>query len=198
MAAQTIQITMHFLHSAGLAVTLTPERGLKASPASAITDTMRALIRANKVEIVAYLADAANDPAPTSAMDRLRAASLALDAVIAASGMEVNPDRWCFPHSDAMNTREIDAFATRLALFNRQGVTMAQAEALALQLVERDRSMDSRRLCVECSHLIGSRCNNWQAADVAIRFRDAFLPVELVRKFQLCSGFNVAGSVRWP
>lgn len=193
MVAQAIQTTMQRLQSAGLHLSLTPERGIKASPASAMTNTLRALIVAHKVEIVAYLREAANDPPPTSAQERLRAASLALDAVIAAAGVAAGPDRWCRPNSEAMNTHEVGAFAARLALFNRQGLAMTQAEALAMQLVERDRCMDFRRMCLECSHLNGARCNNWQAAGVARSARDAVIPVELVRQFQHCPGFKPAG-----
>ena len=193
MAAPTIKATMERLHRAGLRMTLGSEKGLLATPASALNADLRALIVAHKVEIVAYLREAANDPPPTSAQERLRAASLALDAVIAAAGVAAGPDRWCRPNSEAMNTHEVGAFAARLALFNRQGLAMTQAEALAMQLVERDRCMDFRRMCLECSHLNGARCNNWQAAGVARSARDAVIPVELVRQFQHCPGFKPAG-----
>jgi len=189
MAAQAIQTTMRRLHSAGLRMTLGSEKGLLATPASAVTAAMRALIVEHKAEIMAYL----NDPAPAPAPDRLRAASMALDAVILAAGVTADPDRWCYPHSEAMNTREIDTFAARLALFNRQGLALIRAEALAMQLVERDRCMDLRRTCLECVHLNGSRCNNWEAAGVARSARDAVMPVELVRQFQHCPGFKPAG-----
>jgi len=191
MVSPAIKTTMQRLRSAGLRLTLTPENGLKASPSSFMTDALRALIVAHKVEIVAYLSEAANDPAPTPAPDRLRAASLALDAVILVAGTAADPDRWSYPHSTAMNTAEIDRFTARLAQFTDRGVILSDAERLADLLVIRDREQDDRALCLECTHLQrAGRCGNWQAAGVAIRARDAFMPVELVRQLQRCDGFS--------
>jgi hypothetical protein len=190
MAVQTIQTTLQCLHSAGLAVTLTPEKGIKVSPASGITDAMRAMIMAQKVEIVAYLVDAANDPAPPSSTDRLRAASLALDAVIAASGMVADPDRWSYPHGDAKNGEEIDAFLIRQSLFVQQGLAMKQAECLADRLVIRAREYDDRTVCLECVHLQRTgRCGNWQRAGLATRSSDAQLGGDFVILLQRCDGF---------
>ena len=100
-----------------------------------------------------------------------------------------DPDRWCWPHSTAMNTAEIDTFTARLASFTNKGLSLADAERTADRLVIRDREGDDRRLCLECSHLQGHgrrRCGNWQAADVA---REALAP-ELVTMLQRCSGFG--------
>ena len=112
---------------------------------------------------------AANDPAtPASATDR---------------------DRWCWPHSTAMNSGEIDTYTARLARFTDKGMSLADAERLADKLVIRDRDGDDRRLCLECTHLQGFgrwRCGNWQAADVV---RDG-LARDLVLLLQRCSGFK--------
>jgi len=136
-------------------------------------------------------AQEANDPAPTPAPDRLRAASLALDAVILVAGTAADPDRWSYPHSTAMNTAEIDRFTARLARFTDRGVILSEAERLADLLVIRDREQDDRALCLECAHLQrAGRCGNWQRAGVAIRARDAFMPLELVRQLQRCDGFS--------
>ena len=90
---------------------------------------------------------AANDPAPKVPAD---------------------PDRWCWPHSDAMNTGEIDVFTMRLARFTDKGFSLDDSEALADKLVLRDRESDDRRLCLECVHLAGRagvmRCAQWQRA----------------------------------
>jgi hypothetical protein len=59
MAVQAIQNTIERLHSAGLRLTLTPEKGIKVSPASSMNDAMRALILAHKSGIVDYLSEAA-------------------------------------------------------------------------------------------------------------------------------------------
>lgn len=106
-----------------------------------------------------------------------------------------DPDRWCWPHSSAMNGAEIDTFAARLHQFTDKGLTRSDGEALADKLVLRDREQDDRRACLECRHFAGHgagswRCGNWQAAGVAIRSRDAQLPADLVVQLQRCDGFT--------
>ena len=162
-------------------------------------------------------ANAANDPAPTlkkpetapwrvtlapgtsaATAEKFRAASLALDQLIEDSNLAVadtDPDRWCWPHGDAMNTAEIDTFTARLARFTDKGMSLPDAEALADKLVMRNREGDDRRLCLECVHLSGFgptswRCGNWQAAGIAIRPHDTQLPAELVVQLQRCGGFT--------
>lgn len=104
-----------------------------------------------------------------------------------------DPDRHCWPHTEAMNGREIDTFTARLILFTGKGVTHTDAEQLADKLVARDRQQDDRRHCLECRHLAGYgawRCKNWIKAEVAIQERDAALPSDFVRLFQHCNGFG--------
>ena len=109
----------------------------------------------------------------------------------AANDPAPDPDRWAWPHSDAMNTGEIDTFTARLSRFTDKGLTLADAEALADKLVIRDRDLDARRLCLECLHLHrGGRCGNWQRASVAMAAQDARLPADLVRRLQRCDGFT--------
>ena len=155
---------------------------------------------------------AANDPTPKSTLAsadigtvrptglsaKLLAASMELDAQVQAVGRLPgnDPDGDCWPHSSAMTGSEIDAFTVRLGRFTDKGISMDGGEALADKLVTRDRETDDRRLCLECRHLSGYgqaswRCGNWQAADVAIRSRDAALPDDLVVQLQHCAGFIV-------
>jgi hypothetical protein len=110
-----------------------------------------------------------------------------------ANDTPTNPDRWCWPQSDAMNRKEIDTFTARLARFTDNGLSLEDAEGQADQLLRRDRDGDDRRLCLECSHLQGAghwRCGNWQGAGLAIRVADATLPSELTLMLQRCDGFN--------
>lgn len=105
-----------------------------------------------------------------------------------ATTPSADPDRCCWPHSEAMNGREIDTFTARLARFTDKGLSLDDAERLADKLVIRDREGDDRRLCLECAHLHGAgrwRCGNWQRADVA---RDG-LARDLVLTLQRCNGF---------
>lgn len=105
-----------------------------------------------------------------------------------------DPDRWAWPHSDAMNGGEIDTFTARLTRFTGKGLALGDGEALADKLVTRDRESGDRRLCLECQHLAGHAgpwgCRAWQRAGVAINSRGAGLPDELVRLLQRCDGFT--------
>lgn len=123
-------------------------------------------------------------PAPIQKIKALKGA--ANDA--AAETPTADPDRYCWPHSDAMNGQEIGIFTERLAKFTDKGLSLDEAERLADKLVIRDREEDDRRLCLECTHLQGRvrwRCGNWEAADVA---RDGLAP-DLVKMLQRCSGY---------
>jgi hypothetical protein len=53
----------------------------------------------------------------------------------------------------ALNDRQIGHMQFRLDLFARRGFTVAQAEALADRLAQRDYDRDDRRMCAECSNL---------------------------------------------
>ncbi len=98
----------------------------------------------------------------------------------------IDPNRWCWPHSTAMNSAEIDLFLSRLARFTDKGLSYGDAERMAEKLVIRDREGDDRRLCLECSHLQGSwRCGNHVRAGVG---RD--LPFGLVLMLQRCPGLQ--------
>lgn len=101
-----------------------------------------------------------------------------------------NPDRWCWPLSEAMNSGEIERFNGRVALFAGRGIHIEEAELLADGLVKRDREKDDRRMCLECSQLRGTRCSVPARAGVG--------PVvqALIRLPQRCAGFDAAGGVR--
>ena len=132
--------------------------------------------------------------APTlTALEKIESSAVAVNDQVATASD--NPDRWCYPHSTAMNTMEIDTFTARLSRFTDRGLSLADGEGLADKLGLRDRDQDDRRVCLECKHLAGHgvgswRCGNWQAAGVAIRSRDAQLPADLVVQPQRCNGFT--------
>ena len=111
----------------------------------------------------------------------------------AANDPAPDPDRWAWPHSQAMTGWEIDNFTARLVRFTDKGVNLEDAEALADKLVQRDRESDDRRLCLECPHLAGYAgmwgCRNWQRAGVALKAKDAQLSTALVHQLQRCDGF---------
>ena len=107
----------------------------------------------------------------------------------AANDPAPDPDRWCWPHSGAMNGAEIDTLTQRLHHFTRLGLAEPDAERLAHKLVTRDRESDDRRLCVECLHLKSGvglwSCNQWKQAG----WGTARVPAELVRQLQRCDSF---------
>ena len=112
------------------------------------------------------------------------------------AGLTLDPDRWCWPHSQAMNTAEIGTFMARLARFTDKRMALEAAEELSDRLMTRDREADERRLCMECVHLAGHagawECRNWQQAAIASMARDAQLPAALVIQPQRCEGFKAA------
>ncbi len=88
---------LEVLHEAGLRIALTPDQGLRVTPASALTTELRDLIRASKIMLVDLLEriNTAGDTAapwrvsvatgtPPDTLARLRAASLALDRMQAS------------------------------------------------------------------------------------------------------------------
>lgn len=103
-----------------------------------------------------------------------------------ASAPGADPDRWCWPHSSAMNTAEIDTFTGRLALFTGRGLRLTDAEALADKLVIRDRVGDDRRLCLECANLSGRRCGAWHQSGIG----GPSVPIDLLDVLQRCGGVN--------
>jgi hypothetical protein len=96
-----------------------------------------------------------------------------------------------------MNGEEIDRFTTRLDRFHAQGLTLADCEALADNLVVRDRELDHRRSCLECKNLAGYgqtswRCCNWQNSSLQSQSQGAQLSGVLVKQLQDCLGFSCA------
>ena len=137
---------------------------------------------------------AANDPAPVPETAKDDGDLIPDQGDTVSTTAAIDPDRWAWPHSDAMTGGEIDIFTARLARFTAKGVTHTDGETLADKLVTRDRDSDDRRLCLECAHLAGYAgtwsCRNWQRAGVALKARDAGLPGDLVRMLQRCEGFT--------
>jgi len=99
-----------------------------------------------------------------------------------------------------MTGNEIDVFNSRLSLLTSKGLPQEDAEAVAGELLQRDREADDRSLCLECIHLAGYgpsswRCGAWQRSGVALRARDAGLPADLVLLLQRCDGFTSSPTV---
>jgi hypothetical protein len=121
--------------------------------------------------------------------------NLVLEKHDACTALTQDLDRWCWPHSPAMNGSEIETFEIRMHQFTQKGLALKDAEVLADELMFHDRGPDKRHVCLECQHLIGLdvgawRCANWQVALITIRLRDAQLHADLALQLQNCRGFN--------
>lgn len=106
---------------------------------------------------------------------------------------DLNPDRYCWPHSVAMNSGEIDLFLVRMEAFVARGLNEPKAEELADRLVRRDRESDDRRTCFECRHLKGFnhlRCDNWKVARICSTEEGALRNKEECVILQRCNGFS--------
>lgn len=97
-------------------------------------------------------------PAPLLACTPVTPVTPHIGVTELATSSWLDPNRYCWPNSDAMNTAELATFERRISLFMRRGKTTVQAESLADELVLRDRDGDDRRLCVECGHGQSRRC----------------------------------------
>jgi hypothetical protein len=113
----------------------------------------------------------------------------------AANDSPTDPDRWCWPLSDAMTGAELGAFVARVALFHDRGLTLPRAEGLAGRLLARDRDGDERRTCLECVHLVGHganrRCTTWRLAGIG----GPGVAADLVALPQRCAGFTPANDL---
>lgn len=146
------------LRRAGFSLSVSPSGDLVVKPASKLTDDQRATIKAHKADILQAL----HSPAPPFDREAYeeRAAIIEHDGglprdqaeALAAEihGEPLDPDRHSWPHTEAMNTRELERFTQRVEVFTRRGVNPVKAERLADMLVKRDRVGDERRLCLEC------------------------------------------------
>ena len=136
------------------------------------------------------VSEAANDTPQTAELQKPQA------TVSATTAPAPDPDRWAWPHSDALNTGETELFNRRAALFARRGAGDAQAEAKADRLVRRDREEDDRHICHECRHLRGGlpglSCGNGRVAGFPI-LTGTGLAGDFTAMLQRCTGFAAAG-----
>jgi hypothetical protein len=145
------------LHDAGLNIVLTPERGLKVTPASRLTPELRDAIRVSKDLLIDWLAAATDaDPGRPDGQGSGKVANMVstkteVSGVVSAQPLdseawpertaiaeydgglsrhdaEALADACCWPHSTAMNGAEIDTFTARVARFTDKGLSLIDAE----------------------------------------------------------------------
>ena len=112
-------------------------------------------------------------------------------AVLAVTAVAENPDALFWPKSPGMAEPETKRLTERTMLVIRRGLATVEAEQLAFKLTGRDREIDDRKVCLECSNLSragGWKCSNWRQADIG----SPGVPAELVHLLQRCHGFTNA------
>lgn len=147
---------LQHLREAGFTVASADGGGIRVAPSASLTDAHRQAIRDHRAELLSLLA-----PPP-------------------------DPDRWCWPHSEAMNGAELEQFAKRAQQFTRRGIPAEAAEAMADRLVIRDREHDDRRTCLECTTYRPGRCGNHRRAGL----QAPDLGRDLATLLQRCPGFQ--------
>ena len=152
------------------------------------------LMRKGSLRALATTAFATATPATVATHEKGFTATVAEVATVAvanatdtkaANDPAPDPDRWCWPHSDAMTGAEIDRMVLRIERFVVRGLNLIDADALADKLVIRDRDGDDRRTCLECDNLSRRRCGQWQQAGIG----GPEVSVDLVGLLQRCAGF---------
>ena len=158
------------LRDAGLTLEASDGK-LIVTPRDRLTDALRLAIKAHKVALMA-----------------------ALTLVSPRADLPPDPDRYCWPHSTAMNTAEIDRFLARVETLHRKGIGLDVAETLGDAMVLRDRDpLDDRRSCIECANLERSgRCAAARAGRIAGAASN-LEPVQAV--LQRCEGFAPAAAL---
>ena len=157
------------LRGEGIAVSTDGDR-LVIRPASKLTDTMRAALRAAKPELLALLTGTTANTV-TTAPGQGRPHRLTM-----AEADRAHAEPW----DDAACAR----FVARVTLFLRRRVEAEDADDIAERLHLRDVDGDERVMCLECSHYRTGRCGNHLGAEL----HSAELGGDFAARLQHCPG----------
>jgi hypothetical protein len=184
------------LTESGLSIgALSNGKSLTIAPVGLIDDDIRAALKAGKAALLAWLnTPAANDAKPQNEEKRVGTQCPPSKTTAELSEISGVHGDGCWPHGVAWNTAEVTLYLKRLDHLHNQGIRHQQAEALAQTLLERDRTGDERRLCLECDHHHhNGRCVNAVAAGLTLD-RKPFADVKhLHLTLQRCKGFRPDG-----
>jgi len=97
---------------------------------------------------------------------------------VVAANADMHAERSCWPNGPAANTAELAAMEKHLRLFERRRVPIAEAARLADRLLARDRELDDRHLCIECTHGTKARCPGGAPLGGVLQRCPAFTPPE--------------------
>lgn len=141
---------------------------LLVTPASKLTDALRAELRNHKPALLALLAAPATEP-------RQRPYRLSAAEADAA-------------HAEPWDDATIARFVARVGLLMRRGFDATDADDVAELLHLRDVQRDDRACCGECTHYRPGRCGDHRAAGLD----SAELGSDLAAMLQRCPGFQPA------
>ena len=139
---------------------------LLITPASKLTDELRAELRQAKPELLQLLS------LPLATYPRRPYALTVAEA-----------DR---AHADCRDDAVVAQFVARVSLFIRRGVDASEADDLAERLVLRDREGDDRALCLECSRYRPRNCTAYRAAGL----QSHEVGHDLAARLQRCLAFR--------
>lgn len=186
---------LHHLRERGLTVEPGEPGRLIVRPASKLTDDLRERIRAHKAELIDLLA--ANKAAAPARPGTPSATPCAI--ATGQRAREQRPPRDDVPWLTPEQVRAVigwdDADIAQAGRYMRQagrhGFDLDLAERITDHLMLRDRQLDDRRMCIECSHLDhAGRCGTARAGRLVGAGRD-LQPVKAV--LMRCPGFNLKG-----
>lgn len=122
-------------------------------------------------------------PATSATYNPECAPSVAAVATVAVAGVQkLKIDRADLRPSHAEQTEQETAlYAARLQAFQGKGIADDDAATLANRLIERDRQLDDRRNCAECSGFYAGRCKH----------RLSPIGESTIQTLHRCKGFRV-------
>lgn len=168
LLAELAQIGVHITADGG---------NLLIRPASRLSDSLRAELRAAKPALLALLEF--SPESPQTAEGRKPQPGATHPAPSAEQPQEAAP--------------AIPAGATRTARrlrLMRWGWPEAEAERLAARLERRDSEQDDRRFCFECLNLSGHQASGWRCSSSKRASVSSVLPPALVQMPQRCPSFS--------
>ena len=142
---------------------------LLVTPASKLTDDLRAELRDHKPELLVLLSVPATEPPPGQGSLVAGVATHAQD--LALGNPLMNREQADRAHWPAWDGAEIDRTVARIHLFVRRGIGTDHAEHLAERLLLRDREGDDRRVCPECRYGRSTRCPDGSPMPAAVLHR---------------------------
>lgn len=166
---------LRHLRGAGFHLKLTPAGGVYVGPRSALTDSHRSAIRAERNALVLALR-AEGLPQPSLLLQR-------------SGDPLLTPEQGDNCNAAGRDDTETHVYRARKERFTRMG-RAADAGYLAERLTLRDRQYDDRRMCVECTALAeDGRCLAAASGSLPGASRE-LEPVQAI--LQRCESFSVA------